>query len=400
GQKLLDLSLDDLGYTEFARGNFAKAEEYYEANYKNLEKAKKDKQAFASFYRGSVSLFSSIEQDSLKLSTLKERLIENLKFLNKIYQTEMNQCLSSIAENSENYLYCKKIFYENYTDFDPVLAYTYFYLGEASLVSEDYESAFEYYGKALSLFQTPMEIPISEIGLESDPFTKKERTRFALAQAVIYFRMGDSEKYTKAIQDAYNLAVEFEFEKEFILIQLIRAEVDFLFARKDRDFQKVLEKLETIETKLKNSIGLLYDLEENTLNYVYTLKSYCYVHLRNKEALRQTRENLFSIVFFRQLLINEFRFQDTELFRNLNKLQFLVGEDREYSLKIESALEKEQSPKEIIKAKEKNYKKILASISEIKKKFPKGSDAFSWLEFSKPKKLIPAEEEVVVEIYN
>ncbi|MCX7998703.1 MAG: hypothetical protein N3A69_07090, partial [Leptospiraceae bacterium] len=212
--------------------------------------------------------------------------------------------------------------------------------------------------------------------------------------------MGDFEKYNKAIQDAYNLAVEFEYEKEFVLIQLIRAEVEFLSARKNRDFTRVLEKIETIENKLKNSIGLLYELEENVLNYIYTLKSYSYVHLKNKEALRQTRESLFSIIFFRQLLTNEFRFQNVEMFRNLNRLQFLVSEDREYSLKIEFALEKEQDPKEILKAKDKNYKEILDSIAEFKKRFPKGSDAFSWMQAPKFKKPELSSEELIVEIYN
>ncbi|MCX7998704.1 MAG: hypothetical protein N3A69_07095, partial [Leptospiraceae bacterium] len=95
------------------------------------------KQAFAYFYIGSIAHFSSVEQDSLKLSTLKTKLTENLNFLNKIYETEIKQCLTKLQEVSENYLHCKKDFYRNYVDYDPVLAYTYFYLGEISIATED-----------------------------------------------------------------------------------------------------------------------------------------------------------------------------------------------------------------------------------------------------------------------
>jgi len=401
GQKILDQTSADLGYNEFLKGNYKEAEKYYKEHYKQLENQAKDKEAFASFFRSSISLFSHMEQNQDKVEFLENELLEELNFLNKIYKNEMKQCLPKDKEISNEKIFeCERQFLKNYLDYDIVLGYVYFYLAELSYSQANLEKAFEYYGKALGLLKNPAKIPDSEIGLDFDLYTKKERARLFLAQAIIYHRIGENEKSNRKIKEAYNYAIEFNLERELLGIYIIEAEIKFKYATKNLDYLEIISLLDRAENLLRNSLGLFLEIDEIFLNYLFALKSSCFVKLNRPIELRKNREKLYSSIFFRQLLVNELRFQDIELFKTLNEIQYHVLEDKEYSEKIQRLLQDGKNPTATQKQRSENHQKLLSKINFFQSKMDRGVDLFSWL--NKPIEIRPKLDldEAVIEIYS
>ena len=400
GEKILNNKLEELGFNEFSRGNYYEAAKIYTKEYEEFKKKGDLKSAFQAYVKSDISLYSHIEQNAEKKSILVKELKANIKFLNQFKKEELESCLkkSKFEENTSDEKkeeLCKDTFYLDYHNYDFYLANNYFYLGEIYLVQKEYEKAFTNYGVALSLFKNPSEVKDAEIGLEKDHFTNKERTRLKIFTAIVYLRLGETEKFEKTLRESYYLANEFQLERELITYFILEAEYNYRVGK----FKKSLEFSERAENSLKSSPGLWHEIDEITINYIYSLKSANLVKLKDYNELPVNREKLYSAIFFRQLIVNELRFQDKEIFETINALQLHVSEDKEFIYKIENANLNQKNPKDLVIAKTKNYEKIIKELKFLNKLFPKGMDALSW--YAGPKKFSPKlkKEELLIQYY-
>ncbi len=400
GERILNNQLNELGFNEFSRGNYYEATKIYTEEYEELKKKGNLKAAFQSYIKSDISLYSHIEQNAEKKDVLLKELQINIRFLNKFKKDEILSCLKNYkfednpTEEKKEEI-CKDQFYTNYYNYDPYLGNNYFYAGEIYLTQKEYEKAFTSFGISLSLFKNPSDIKDSEIGLEKDLFSNKERTRLKILTAIVYLRLGEMEKFEKTLRESYYLANEFQLERELITYYILEAEYNYRVGR----FKKSLEFSERAENSLKSSPGLWYEIDEITINYIYSLKSANLVKIKNYNDLPVNREKLFSAIFFRQLMINELRFQDKEIFQTVNNLQLYVWEDKEFIYKIEAANLSHKDPKELVLAKTKNYESIIGELNILNKLLPKGMDALSW--YSGAKKFTPKlkKDELLIEYY-
>ncbi|MBK8397287.1 MAG: PD40 domain-containing protein [Leptospiraceae bacterium] len=400
GEKILESTLNELGLNEYSRGNYHEAAKIFMKEYGELKKKGDRKKAFQAYIKSDISLYSHIEQNSEKAVVLIQELNENIKFLNKFKEEETNFCLknyqfeSGLVNNQKEEI-CREKFYSDYYNYDPYMGNNYFYLGEIYLSKKEYEKAFINYGVALSLFKNPSGIKDDEIGLEKDHFKNKERTRLKIMTAIVYLRLGEKEKFEKTLKESFYLANEFQLERELIVYYILASEYNF----RNGKYKESLDFSSKAENVLKTSPGLWYDIDEITINYIYSLKSLNLIKLKNYNQLSINREKLFSSIFFRQLIINELRFQDKEVFKTINSLQLSVWEDREFIYNIENANLNQKDPKDLVKAKAKNQELITRDLNLLTKFLPKGMDALSW--YAEPKKFEPKlrKDELLIEYF-
>ena len=400
GDKILNNRLNELGFNAFSRGNYYEATKIYTEEYEELKKKGKLTEAFQSYIKSDISLYSHIEQNAEKKDVLLKELQTNIKFLNKFKNEEILSCLKNYkfeekTPDEKKEEICKDKFYADYYNYDPYLGNNYFYAGEIYLTEKEYGKAFNYFGIALSLFKNPSDIKDEEMGLEKDFFSNKERTRLKILTAIVYLRLGENDKFEKTLRESYYLANEFQLERELVTYYILEAEYNYRMGR----FKKSLEFSEKAESSLKSSPGLWFEIDEITINYIYSLKSANFVKLKNYNDLPVNREKLYSAIFFRQLMINELRFQDKEIFQTVNNLQLYVWEDKEFIYKIEAANLSHQNPKELVNAKTKNYENIIQELNTLTKLLPKGMDALSW--YSGTKKFTPKlrKDELLIDYY-
>ncbi|MCB1176468.1 MAG: hypothetical protein KDK36_02710, partial [Leptospiraceae bacterium] len=401
GKSILKKSRSDLAYTEYLRGNYIEAAKLYKKDYEEWLKENDDINSFKAFQRSSISIYSHIEESSESKETIREFLKNGINYLREIRRREIKECLPTIAllNDKPNISECDKSFYDKYYDFDVILGYDYFYLAELDYNEGDLESAFYNYGLAYSLLKNPANIPDSEFGLESDKFSYRERARFKIATSVILLRLDDKEQFENSIQDAFYYSDQFNFELESITIQLIRAEYYYKHAKKSSDYESALKLLNEIEETIKKSPGVFYDFNELFLNYLYSLKRDIFIKTKKYHLLSKNNEKLFSAIFFRQLISNEFKFQDYNVFDVLNDIQLLVVEDDEYSDKIEAGLMAGVNINSIIKKKEKNYKKFVTKLTEFSGFLQQGMDILSWTDIYKNKFTLKKNHEMVIELF-
>ena len=400
GERILNNRLNELGFNEFSRGNYYEASKIYTEEYEELKKKGNLKAAFQSYIKSDISLYSHIEQNAEKKDTLLKELQINIKFLNKFKNEEMLSCLKTYkfedntADNRKEEI-CKDKFYADYYNYDPFLGNNYFYAAEIYLTQKEYEKAFSYFGVALSLFKNPSDVKDEEIGLEKDFFSNKERTRLKILTAIVYLRLGETEKFEKTLRESYYLANEFQLERELMTYYILEAEYNYRTGK----FKKSLEFSERAENALKSSPGLWYEVDEITINYIYSLKSANLVKVKNYNELPVNREKLYSAIFFRQLIINELRFQDKEIFQSVNNLQLYVWEDKEFIYRIEAANLSGKDSKDLVLGKTKNFEKIIQELNTLTKLLPKGMDALSW--YNGIKKFTPKlkNEELLIDYY-
>lgn len=397
GDKIIDNSKIDLAYNEYQRGNYLESAKIYEDDYVDQKKKGHIDDSFKSYVSSNIALFSHIEENSEKTSFLIDKLTKNINFLNKFKDDELNSCREKLpAAQKENMESCIQSFYDEYYDFDPHLGYNYLYLGEAYNQMKEYELAFQYYGYALPLLKNPSNISEEEIGLPEDKFSAKERVRLRLAVSLIFLRIGEIEKFEKQQKEAYFSANEYQLDRELFSSYLIEAEYNY----KIQNYKKSNELLERCENILRNSIGLLYNINESLLFNLYNLKAGNYIRLKDYSNLIINREKLYSVILFRQLLINELRFLDKNLFDSLNELQNSVYEDLEYINKIEAINLKRGNSSQLVSLKSKNLELADSLIKEVASYLPKGMDMTSW--YYNPKKYIPKlkQDELLVHFYS
>ncbi|MCB1191267.1 MAG: PD40 domain-containing protein [Leptospiraceae bacterium] len=406
GKQILDGDHAELGYNEFIRGNYYEADNLYTYDYTEQTEKKNYEQAYRSYLRSNIALFAHLEENPDNVKTVLEELVENIKFSKKFRDDTFKRCLESIdktlkikEEDLEDY--CEKKFDETYYNFDPFLGYNYFYLGELYKQKKEYEVAFDYYGRALPLIKNPLGIEDDDIGLEGDKFSAKERARLKIITALIYYRLGELEKFEKQIAEAFYFSSEYQFERELLSIYQIQAEYFYKKGEKNySSYSTALEYTNKAEENLKKNPGIIYDIDEIFLNSLYSLKSMILLKLKKYDEVVANREKLFSFIFFRQLLVNELKFQDKKIFETLNNIQLLVLEDKEYIGKIEQANEKSRNTAKIINEKEKNLKKIQESIKNYSKYIPVGIDVSSWTETSpKPIPILLEPNEILIQFF-
>ena len=401
GEKILQNRLNELGLNEYSRGNYHEAALIFTKEYEELKKKGDRRAAFQAYIKSDISLYSHIEQNSEKKQILAQELKENINFLNIFKKEESLLCLKDFkfegnTSEEQKEEICRDKFYSDFYNYDPYMGNNYFYLGEIFLTEKEYEKAFINFGIALSLFKNPSGIKDEEIGLEKDRFSNKERTRLKILTAIVYLRLGEVDKFEKTLKESYYLANEFQLERELITYYILESEYKY----RNGKYKESLEFISKTETALKTSPGLWYEMDEIAINYIYSLKSMNLVKLKNYKELSQNREKLFSAIFFRQLMINELRFQDKEIFKTVNSLQLSVWEDKEFIYKIESANLNQKDSKDLVKAKSKNYEAILRDLNLLVKMLPKGMDAISW--YLEPKKFEPKlrKDELLIEYYS
>jgi hypothetical protein len=405
GEKIRDNSLNELGFNEFLRGNYFKASSIFTEDYQEKNKKGEKLEAYKSYLRSDISLYSHIEENATRVDDLITELFINIKFLNKFKYEQINSCLPNLAQKilplEENTLIqCQKKFYEEFREYDAYLGYNYFYLGEVFRQKKDIEKSFVYYGYSLPLLKNPSGITDEGIGLSEDKFTMKERTRLRLLTAIVYHRLGEKEKFDKIIREAYYIASEFQFEKELLSIYLIQAEYAFAIAKQKKDYKTALDFISSAELILKNSPGNFLLIDEIYINNLYAIRANVFIRMNQIDELTPNREKLYSAIFFHQLLVNELKFQNYNLFETLNDLQQDVAIDNEIAAKIESMNIEKADTKYYNKAKENNYISFLKHLEEIKSYIPKGMDIHSWIGKPKVYKVPNHPTEAVIEFYS
>lgn len=386
GKKILDNDHSELGYNEFLRGNYYEADNLYTQDYHEQTEKGNYEQAYKSYLRSNVSLFAHLEENPDNIKKILDELNENIHFSNSFKAEFYQRCFKSMEKekikkgtSEEN---CEKKFDKTYYNFDPYLGYNYFYLGEIYKQKQEYEKAFVYYGKALPLIKNPLGIQDDDIGLEGDKFSPEERSRLKILTSLIYYRLGELKKFENKIGEAFYFANEYQFVHEMIITYLIQAEYEFKNAKNNSQFLKALNLINRAEEEIKKNPGVIYELDEIFLNNLYSLRSQIYIRLKKYDDVILNKEKLFSIVFFRQLLLNELKFQDFQIFDTLNDLQLLILEDKEFIDKIEKANEKSLNTTKILARKEKNLKNIYEKIKNFSEFIPEGIDVTSWMDDS------------------
>ncbi|HMV77203.1 MAG TPA: hypothetical protein PL163_01645 [Leptospiraceae bacterium] len=393
--RILKGTVSELAYNEYQRGNYFQAADFYLKDKELKISSGKDYEAYKAFIRERISIFSFVEENTEKISLLEERLRSGISQLNVFHEKEIRECLPVFSGNDSDRLKCEKDFRKNFPEFDIYLGYTYFYLGEIISRTDNKEAAYSWYGNALLLLKNPAGIPDEEFGLDTDFISPRERTRLRIAVSVICLRLGEKQKFEKEIREAYYTASEYQFEREMLSIYLIQAEYYYLEGKSARTLELVLN----AETLLKNSPGLFYSANELFLFFLFALEVNGNMNLGNMDKLRISREKLYSAIFFRQLLVNELKFQDYSLFDTLNDVQFYALEDREYSRKYESAVLKKMSTKDIIAGKQKNLQKFNEKFDEFLSLLPEGMDVSSWNRTPPKLELPNKKDEMIIELY-
>jgi hypothetical protein len=399
GRKIMEKSILSLAYIEFQKGNFIKASDLYTQDYK--EKASTSMvEAFNSYLRSDIALFSHIEENTEPKEKMIEELKNNIKFLNHFKKERLVECLKKFTEENRETNFCELDFYKNYPDHEISLANNYFYLGEMYFSKKNLEEASYYYGLTISKAIKPGNIPSSEIGLISDPYSMKQRCRLKITAGVSHLRIRENNKFIELLKDASYIADEFQLLKESIMIQYLMAEYYYTVAKNKNDYLVSLEYIKKIESILKLNHGLFYSLDKPFFINLYTLRNYNYLKLKNIEELRNTNEKLFSSILYKELLTNEFKFQDENLNINLNDLQLAIKEDNELNEKLELTLQARKDSKSLLQQKSSNGAIIKASYSKLKSLIPKSMDINSWIETSNQKSIILEKDTCLLEIYS
>lgn len=401
GDRILSNKFGEEGYNEFLRGNYFESARLYTEHYRELTSRKEETRAFKAYMNSDISLYYHIEQNSEKHEVLIKELTGNITFLNKFKANNLNSCIKSVKpetlpENSTPDDFCLKDFYTTFYQYDSFLANNYFYLGEIYNSKKEYEKAYSNYGMALPLYKNPSGIKDEEIGLENDRFSPRERARLKLLTAITHLRIGNENDFEKTLKESYYTANEYMLERELLSYYIIESENQFRTGK----FARSIEFADRAENLLKASPGLWYDIDEVLINYIFSLKTPNLIKLKRYEELSVQREKLYSAIFFRQLMINELRFQDQSLFRSLNRLQLLIWEDKELRERIAQVNLSGNNPATFVNLKAKNYESIQKSLKDFNSLLPRGMDISSWNEKKKQPGPRLSKNELLVQIFS
>ncbi len=399
GRKIMEKSILSLAYIEFQKGNFIKASDLYTKDYK--EKANTSMiEAFNSYLRSDIALFSHIEENTEPKEKLFEELKLNIKFLNLFKKERLEECFKKFPDTNKETNYCEIDFYKNYPDHEISVANNYFYLGEMYFSQNKFEESSHYFGLTISKSTKPGNIPTSEIGLISDPYTMKQRCRLKITAAISHLRIKESKKFMELLKDAEYIADEFQLFKESLIIQYLMAEYYYTIGKNKNDYLTSLEYIKKIESIFKANHGLFYSIDKPFFINLYTLRNYNYLKLKNIEELRITNEKLFSSILYKELLTNEFKFQNENLYIKLNDLQLAIKEDNELNEKLELTLLAKKDSKSLLQQKASNNILINDSFNKVTSLIPKSMDIKSWMEIVNPKSISLEKDTCLLEIYS
>ncbi|MCC5815513.1 MAG: hypothetical protein JJT78_12215, partial [Leptospira sp.] len=275
----------------------------------------------------------------------------------------------------------------------------YFYLGEFYSHKNETERAFYYYGIALSKLDNPNQIKPELIGLSQDIFNKKQRTRLKIAVPIIHLKMGETEKFKEELNEAYYFADQFYQERELLHILILQAEYDYKYAKTNQDYWRSLNRLNKATEILKNNPGLFLEINESSIGYLFKLKNYNNIKLKNYKNLSKDREALFSAIFFRQLVTNQFHFREKKTTELLNQLKYSIRKDRNYIKKMEDALTLGLQIQRVEKAKKENYLDFQRIAKDFQDSTPLKINILSWINPPDTKITNLNTDETFVEIY-
>jgi Tol biopolymer transport system component len=402
GKKIIENKFTDLATSEFDRGNYFESASLFTKEYEFLKKKNEKKKAFQSYIKSDIALYFHIEQNSEEISKLIAELNNNIKFLNQFKKEELEICKKELPKTDEFIQgenldrACLDKFYSDFYNYDFFLGNNYFYLAEIYSSQKEFEKSFSNYGIALQLYKEPSGVKESEIGLENDKYSSKERARLKTMLSIVYLRLGENKLFEKYINEAFYIANEYTLSKELVYIYTILAEYNFLIS----NHSKTIDYISLIENYLKENPGLFYDIDEIFINYVYSIKSSAFVELKKVDELEMNREKLYSAIFFRQLLINEFNFQDKEILKYLNDLQALLTEDKNLIYNIEYLNQTKSNLKNIINLKQKNLEEFKIHINSYKKYFSEYMDFVSWFNTGNNSKPKIKNDEILVQYFS
>jgi tetratricopeptide (TPR) repeat protein len=399
GKKILEKSNLSLAYNDFQKGNYMQASDLYTKDY--IEKSQVSMtDAFNSYLRSDIALFSHIEENKEPKQKLLSELNTNLKFLNRFKTERLKDCSTKHPNIEKETQFCEIDFIKNFPDHEISLVNNYFYLGEIYLSLNQSEEAVYYYGQALEKASKPGNIPPTEIGLSSDPYTFKQRCRLKITAAISHLRLRETDKFKELLREASYIADEFLLLKESTTIQFLLAEYNYSSAKSKKEYLASLELIKKIESTLKVNHGLFYSLDENFLNQLYTLRSYNYIQLKNIEELRISNEKRMSAILYKELLTNEFKFQEETLFQKLNELQLTVKEDHELDDRLENILLAKKESKNIVQLKSTNGELVKKDFQNINSILPKSIDIQSWSSPVSKKPIKLESDTCLLEIYS
>lgn len=378
GKKILEKEISDIAFREYERGNFLKASELYTKDYQEKIKRGELTEAFRAYLRSDMALFSHIEENPDNTESIREELRTNLKFLNKFRNEKENECHKNFPIEIYGLTYCKQEFLKSYPDYEISLANNYFYSAELAYQFKNIEEAMYYYSLSASIATNPGNLPKSEIGLEKDPFSIKERCRLKITAAISQLRMGESSKFLEFLKEASYMAGEIQLEYELLYIQLLEAEYYISQENSEKSINLAADKILKIENILSTQVGLWYTIPVSFLKNFYSLQYKVFIRKKQMEKLSGINEKLFSAILFKKILTNEFKFQDEKLFLALNEFQYLTQKDRELQDTIEKILNSRKEPKLVLEERSKNLTRWNKRILELQKIFPTSMDFVSW----------------------
>ncbi len=398
GKKIENKFNTELGYTEFLKGNYLESSEIFTKDYNEKTLKGETTEALQSYLQSDIALFSHIEEGSEKLDKLFNEINNNLKFLNKLKLNSEKKCLEqSLAIESQ----CVNYILKEFPNHEVSLAYNYFYLAELFFSKKMNEEALVYYNLAIDKSINPGNIAISEIGLESDPYSSSQRCKLKIIAAISNLRINEKTKFLEFLNEAYYIANEFHLEKEIYYIFLIKAEYYYSLGENKSNYSNSLEIINKIESSFKSQIGLISNISDNTLNKLYSLKLYNLIALNKYNELENINESFFSLLLYKKLLTNEFRFQDDRIFSSLNELQLLISEDIEILEKIHFSIQQKKDFTQLLSKREKNNKEFELKLKNFKILAPEGLDFLSWRENKILKKINNLNPEtIVLEVYS
>ena len=102
------------------------------------------------------------------------------------------------------------------------------------------------------------------------------------------------------------------------------------------------------------------------------MKLYNLIALNKYNELENINESFFSLLLYKKLLTNEFRFQDDRIFSSLNELQLLMSEDVEILEKIHFSIQQKKDFTQLLSKREKNNREFELKFNNFKILAPEG----------------------------
>ncbi|TGK10279.1 translocation protein TolB [Leptospira fletcheri] len=344
GKLIQSQSWNDLGFVRYKRGEFGGAKQAFRLQ-KDYETSTSElgSRSFSSFRRSLYSLFAEIEADDSGIAGKYEKeLADSSEYLESIKRRYLVSCISFFEDEDKISVRkrCADNFYRENYDFDVLSANVLYYSGEEKLKKKAWIEAFENLGKAASLLENPSGLPKEVVGLNQDPFSKKERVTHALSRASIFYRLGDSERAYLCLNFAEEMANEFFYGIELIQTWVLQARLD-LASGKSAQAETKIGKAEDL---LRNQAHIIADSKGFLLRDLYETKARIEAESGDLRSAFRTWKRYRTLLLFRNFQKGIWELEEGK--KEYSEFETAWRNFRTSYLKYQSSLERRSDVKE------------------------------------------------------